>query len=87
MAQSSTEAEYRALAHTTFEFLWLESLLLELHISYFSPALLCHNIFAIMFSHNPILHARKKHIKLNIHFIRERVVANKLQIQHVPDRA
>lgn len=36
-----------------------------------------------MLSHNPIVHARTKHIELDIHFIREIVVANKFQIQHV----
>lgn len=30
----------------------------------------------------PILHARTKHIELNIHFVRKRIVAIKLQIQH-----
>ncbi|CAI8590906.1 unnamed protein product [Vicia faba] len=33
--------------------------------------------------HNPMLHARTKHIELDIHFIRECVVAKRMSIQHV----
>ena len=87
MARSSAEAEYRALAHTTTELLWLQSLLDELKIKYLSPTLLCDNLSAVLLSHNPILHARTKHIELDIHFVRERVMANKLKIQHVPASA
>ncbi|KAI5399506.1 hypothetical protein KIW84_064736 [Lathyrus oleraceus] len=83
VARSSAEAEYRALAHTTSELLWLESLLAELRVKYFSPTLLCNNLSVVLLSHNPILHARTKHIELDIHFVRERVMANKLKIQHV----
>lgn len=55
VARLSTEVEYRALAHTTSEVLWLYSLLAELHIPYLVPALLCDNLSVIMLSHNPIL--------------------------------
>ena len=34
-----------------------------------------------------MLYARTKHIELDIHFVRERVVVNKLRIQHVPASA
>src|ERR1044072_6570966 len=37
VARSSTEAEYRSLANTTAEVLWIESLLTELHIPYSIP--------------------------------------------------
>lgn len=33
-----------------------------------------------MLSHNPVLHARTKHIELNVHFVREQVLANKHHI-------
>ena len=87
VAKSGAEAEYRALAHTTSEVLWLESLLTELKIQYFSPTLLCDNLSVVLLSHNPILHARTKHIELDLHFVREKVMANKLKIQHVPAAA
>lgn len=37
--QSSTEVEYRALACVTFEIVWLESFLGELHIPFPGPPL------------------------------------------------
>ena len=44
VARSSTEAEYRALADTTFEFLWLQWLLKDLSVSTFSATpLYCDN--------------------------------------------
>lgn len=84
VARSNTETEYKALEHTTYEVLWKYSLLNELHISYLPLALLYDNLSAIMFSHNPILHVCTKHIKLDIHFVRERVDVKRLQIQHIP---
>lgn len=84
MARSSTEAEYRALAHTTSELLWLESFLHELQVPFQPPTLMCDNLGAVQLSHNPILHARTKHIELDIHFVRECVISKLLKIQHVP---
>lgn len=34
-------------------------------------------------SHDPILHARTKHVGFNIHFVHERFMVGKLHIQHV----
>lgn len=65
----------------------LTPFLSKLHIDYLVPILLCDNLNALMLSHNPILHARMKYIKLDTHFVRERVVVNHLQIQHVPAHA
>ncbi|MCH79675.1 retrovirus-related Pol polyprotein from transposon TNT 1-94, partial [Trifolium medium] len=84
VARSSAEAEYRALAHTTSELMWIQSLLLDLKIPIHTPALLCDNVSAVLIAHNPVLHARTKHLELDIHFVREKVVAKALHIQHVP---
>lgn len=72
------------LAISTSEVLWIELLLCELAIPYLSPTLLCDNMSLVIVSHNPILHAHTKHIELDIHFIHEHVMTDKLQIQHVP---
>lgn len=37
VARSSTEAEYRSIAHSTFELLWLQSLLTELQVKFHTP--------------------------------------------------
>lgn len=83
VVRSSTKAEYRALAHITYELIWLESLLQELTVAFLSPTLLCDDFSAILLSHNPIIHARTKYIELDIHFVCGRVISKKLQIQHV----
>ena len=35
-------------------------------------------------THNPILHSKTKHIELDIHFVREKVLSKQLNILHVP---
>lgn len=84
VARSSTEAEYRGMAIATAELTWLQSLLNELQVPFQTPTLLCDNLSAVMLTHNPILHARTKHIELDIHFVREKVASKALTVQHVP---
>jgi histone deacetylase 1/2 len=84
VARSSTEAEYRSMAHTTADLMWIQSLLNELHVPFHTPTLLCDNISAVSLAHNPVLHSRTKHIELDIHFVREKVLSKQLNILHVP---
>ncbi|PNX63545.1 putative TIR-NBS-LRR resistance protein, partial [Trifolium pratense] len=49
-----------------------------------TPVLLCDNVSAVMIAHNSVLHARTKHLELDIHFIREKVLVKALTIHHVP---
>jgi histone deacetylase 1/2 len=86
VARSSTEAEYRSMAHTTADLLWIQSLLHELQVPVHTPTLLCDNLSAVALSHNPILHSRTKHLELDLHFVRERVISKQLHILHVPAR-
>ncbi|GAU39478.1 hypothetical protein TSUD_159100 [Trifolium subterraneum] len=84
VARSSTEAEYRSMTNTTAELLWIQSLLQELHVPFHTPTLLCDNLSAVSLAHNPILHSRTKHIELDIHFVREKVLSKHLYVRHVP---
>ncbi|KAK4390013.1 Retrovirus-related Pol polyprotein from transposon RE2 [Sesamum angolense] len=55
VARSSAEAEYRAMAHTTSEILWLKNLLKELGFMYDDPVPMhCDNQAAIHIASNPI---------------------------------
>lgn len=76
-----------ALTHITSEVVWTESLLNELRTRYLPLKLLFDNLNKVMLSHNPILHAHTKHIELDIQFVRKSVVAQRLQIHHVPPHA
>jgi histone deacetylase 1/2 len=86
VARSSREAEYRSMANTAAELLWIQSLLGELKVQFLVPTLLCDNLSAVALTHNPILHSRTrtKHIDLDIHFVREKVLAKQLNVLHVP---
>lgn len=83
VARSSAEAEYRSMAHTTSELLWLQSLLTELQVPFHTHMLLCDNLSAVLLSHNPVLHGRTNHMELDIHFVREKVVSKSLLVQHI----
>ncbi|CAL8170379.1 unnamed protein product [Prunus armeniaca] len=84
VSRSSTEAEYRALAIAAAELAWIRQLFCDLHIPLHVPPLIhCDNISAIALSSNPVFHSRMKHLQIDYHFVRERVIRGDLLVQHV----
>ena len=87
MACSSTEAEYRVLADTTFELLWLRWLLKDLGVSTSSTTpLYCDNQSAIHIAHNDVFHERTKHIEIDCHFIHCHLVHGVLKLISVSSK-
>ena len=85
MSRSSSEAEYRALANAASKLQWIQHLLQELSISSSSsPILFCDNLSATFLAANLIFHSRVKHVKLDCHFVREKVLNKTLVVQHIP---
>jgi hypothetical protein len=84
VARSSTEAEYRSLAHATAELLWVQTLLKELGVSFSAPTIFCDNLSAVSLAHNPVMHSRTKHMEIDLFFVREKVISKQLHVLHVP---
>ena len=74
VSHSSVEAEYRALAITTSELVWLCQLLKDFCINIPTLVLLfCNNQTAIHIASNPTFHKCTKHIEIDCHFVRDKV--------------
>ena len=85
VSRSSAESEYRGLANAAAELIWVEQLLSELQFSLPQPPVLFYdNTSARDMAHNPVMHARTKHIEIDYHFIRDRIVNNALVLQYTP---
>ena len=83
-ARSSTESEYRAIASIVAELTWLKTLLTDIGVVQKSPPTVwCDNLGAIFLSANPVLHSRMKHVEIDFHFIREKVLAGELLVRHL----
>ncbi|XP_020672222.1 uncharacterized protein LOC110092150 [Dendrobium catenatum] len=84
VAKSSTEAEYRALASATSDVIWLRRLLGELNAPQTTATrIFCDNTSAMALAHNPIFHARTKHIEIDHHFINQHIQSNAIQLLHI----
>lgn len=85
VSRSSIEAEYRSIASTTSEIMCIQSLLSELQVHTNSKATIwCDKISAISLTANPILHSRTKHMELDLYFIREQVMKDKIRASYIP---
>ncbi|CAM8919422.1 unnamed protein product [Rhodiola kirilowii] len=70
VAKSSSDTEYRAIAFTATELIWIQQLLLELKALLTPPhIILCDNLSATYMSANPVFHHRSKHIKIDYYFV------------------
>jgi hypothetical protein len=84
VARSSAEAEYRAMAHTTSELMWLQHFLCEIGFSPPTPIpLFCDNQAAIHIASNPVFHERTKHIEVDCHFIRDKILSNDISTPYM----
>jgi hypothetical protein len=81
VSRSITEAEYRTLSIITTKLFWLCMLLCELRIPLpRAPIVWCDNISALALASNPVYHARTKHIEVDYHFVREKVLNKDIAI-------
>ncbi|XP_070031713.1 secreted RxLR effector protein 161-like [Nicotiana tomentosiformis] len=72
---SSVEAEYKAMSKAAAEVTWISRLLGDFGVSCSSLVpLFCDNQAALHIARNHVFHERNKHIELDCHFVRHKLV-------------
>lgn len=85
VSKSSSKAEYRAMAAVASEITWIVRLLEDFGMTELKPVTLeCDNKSAIQMAHNPVLHHRTKHIAIDCHFTREKIIEGLIELQYIP---
>ena len=71
---SSVESEYRAMAQSVFEIMWIRQLLMEVGIETSVPTKFWRdNQDAMHIASNLVFHERTKHIEIDCHFVCEKI--------------
>ncbi|XP_004295686.1 PREDICTED: uncharacterized mitochondrial protein AtMg00810-like [Fragaria vesca subsp. vesca] len=83
VSRSCAEAEYRQLAFTAAEISWLRSMFCDLSLFLQCPRIWCDYLSAIAIASNPVFHARTKHVEVDYHYFREKVVNKELEVRFV----
>jgi len=87
VARSSAEAEFRVMDQRVCELLWMKIILDDLKIKYEAlMGLACDNKSAISIAHNPVQHDRTKHVKIDRHFIKEKLDDSLIATEYIPSR-
>ena len=85
VARSSAEAEYRTMTSATCELIWIKHLLKELQFGEVTQmTIICDNQTALHINSNPVCHERtKQHIKIDCHFIQEKIIFGDIKTKFV----
>jgi hypothetical protein len=84
VSKSSTEAEYKSLSITTAKLFWIRMLFKELRIYLAYPLVLwCDKVSTLALASNPVFHARTKHIEVDYHFVREKVLNRDILLKFI----
>ncbi|GKC55974.1 hypothetical protein Tco_1083572 [Tanacetum coccineum] len=84
LSKSSAEAEYRALASVTSEVIWILKILKDLQCENLLPVkLFCDSNSAIKIAVNPVFHEKTKHLEIDLHFVREKILNSVVKTMEV----
>ena len=84
MAQSTAEAEYRAIASLTCELIWVKKFLQEINFCDIQiMKVYCNNQAAFHIVSNLVFHESTKHIKIDCHFFWEKLLTKEICTEFV----
>ena len=73
------------MASTSSKVVWVVRLLEELGLHSLRPVTLhCDNMSALHIAQNPVFHERTKHLEIDCHFTRDKVIEGLLQLIYLP---
>lgn len=76
------------MASAASEVVWVVRLLEEMGVHNLKPITLhCDNQSALYIAKNPVFHERTKHIELDCHFTRDKVMEGLLQLSYLPTKS
>ncbi|KAL4352605.1 hypothetical protein GQ457_06G004450 [Hibiscus cannabinus] len=85
VSRSTAEAEFRSLADAASELMWLKAILVDMHATSGDiPIVWSDNTSAVAMAANPVMHAKTKHVELDLFFVREKVLSHELLVNYVP---
>jgi hypothetical protein len=83
VAQSTTEAEYVAIASCYSQILWIVHTMRDFGVIFDRVPLMCDNTSAIFVAKNPVFHKRMKHLKVRHHFLRDHVEKRDIEMRYI----